>query len=120
MQRAREYFVRAFDLREHASEREKLLIAGHYYRVVSGELDKSAQVGQELIENYPRDSAGYSYLSKTRGLQGQFEKAVELAREVLQFAPDRVESYDRLMYSLVSWQHFDDARNSRSTGTTFG
>ncbi len=40
LRRAREYFTKAFQLREHASEREKLTIAANYYRDVTGELDK--------------------------------------------------------------------------------
>ncbi len=35
--RAREYFAKAFELREHASEREKLLITADYYSNVTGQ-----------------------------------------------------------------------------------
>ena len=52
--RASEYYTKAFQLREHASEREKLTIAADYYRNVTGELDKAAQTYQEEIESYPR------------------------------------------------------------------
>ncbi len=52
--RASEYFTKAFQLREHASEREKLDIAADYYQNVTGELDKAAQTYQEEIESYPR------------------------------------------------------------------
>ena len=48
------YFTKAFQLREHASEREKLAIAADYYSNVTGELDKAAQTYQEFIESYPR------------------------------------------------------------------
>ena len=52
--RASEYYTKAFQLREHASEREKLAITANYYRNVTGELDKAAQTYQEEIESYPR------------------------------------------------------------------
>jgi serine/threonine protein kinase len=45
--RASDYYTKAFQLREHASEREKLAITASYYRNVSGELDKAAQTYQE-------------------------------------------------------------------------
>ena len=45
--RASEYFTKAFQLREHASEREKLAIAANYYQNVTGELDKAAETYQE-------------------------------------------------------------------------
>jgi eukaryotic-like serine/threonine-protein kinase len=60
--RAREYFTHAFQLREHASEWEKLAIAALYYLHVTGELDKAAQTYQEWIADYPRDSAPYNNL----------------------------------------------------------
>jgi tetratricopeptide (TPR) repeat protein len=44
--RASEYNTKAFQLREHASEREKLWITANYYRSVTGELDKAAQTYQ--------------------------------------------------------------------------
>ena len=53
--RASEYFTKAFQLREHASEREKLDITADYYQNVTGELDKAAQTFQEEIESYPQD-----------------------------------------------------------------
>src|SRR3984957_1364657 len=43
MGRASDYFAKAFQLREHASEREKLTIEADYYVNVTGELDKAAQ-----------------------------------------------------------------------------
>src|SRR6202041_1047986 len=54
--RASEYFTRAFQLREHASEREKLAIAANYYKNVTGELDKAAQTFQEEIDSYARST----------------------------------------------------------------
>ena len=54
--RASEYLTKAFQLREHASEREKLTITADYYPSVTGELDKAAQTYQEEIESYPRES----------------------------------------------------------------
>ena len=53
--RASEYLTKAFELREHASERERLIITANYFQFVTGELDKAAQAYQQLIENYPRD-----------------------------------------------------------------
>ena len=41
LMRASEYTTKAFQLREHASERERLNIAAEYYREVTGELDKA-------------------------------------------------------------------------------
>jgi eukaryotic-like serine/threonine-protein kinase len=57
--RASEYFTKAFELREHASERERLYITALYFQSATGELDKAAQAYQQLVENYPRYGNGY-------------------------------------------------------------
>ena len=62
VERASEYYTKAFQLREHASEREKLMITADYYHDVTGELDKAAQTYQEQIESYPRECIAYLHL----------------------------------------------------------
>ena len=86
--RASEYYTKAFQLREHASEREKLDITVGYYLVVTGELDKAAQTCQEEIESYSRDVSGYNTLAYVYAEQGQYEKAMEFDRQRLPLAPD--------------------------------
>jgi serine/threonine protein kinase len=51
VERSREYISKAFQLREHASEREKLEITGDYYEFVTGELDKATKTFQEEMDN---------------------------------------------------------------------
>jgi len=108
--RASEYYAKAFRLREHASEREKLAITGNYYLIVTGELDKAAQTYQEEIESYPRDSRAHLDLGNVYTSQGQYERAMEAYRQSLRLAPDNVAPYSDLGNSLLSLQRFDEAR----------
>ena len=108
--RASEYFTKAFQLREHASEREKLRITGQYYQNVTGELDKAAQTYQERIESYPREPLAYGNLGIVYSEQGQYQKAIEITRQGLRLAPDRVGSYDNLTNYAVALQRFDETR----------
>jgi eukaryotic-like serine/threonine-protein kinase len=108
--RAREYYTKAFQLREHASERERLTITADYYSWVTGELDKAAQTYREEIESYPRDSAGYSGLGVTYDQQGQYQKAAEITRAGTRLPPDYVRCYVRLTNSTVAQQRFDEAK----------
>jgi Flp pilus assembly protein TadD len=109
--RASEYFSKAFQLREHASEREKLNIAADYYYLnVTGELDKAAQTHQETIESYPRDFRAYNNLGTVYGAQGQYEKAAELTRQGLRLAPERIASYVNLANYNLALQRFDETR----------
>jgi tetratricopeptide (TPR) repeat protein len=108
--RASEYFSKSFQLREHASERERLAIAAQYYLTVTGELDKAAQTYQELIANYPRYFAAHANLGNVYAEQGQYEKAAESTREALRLAPDNVGTYGNFANSMIALQRFDDAR----------
>ena len=80
VERASEYYTKAFQLREHASEREKLAINADYYRVVTGEREKAAQTYQEWIANYPRDYRAHLRLGTVFAEEGQYEKAAEITR----------------------------------------
>ncbi len=110
--RASEYFTKAFQLRDHASEREKLIISANYYQNVTGQLDKAAQTYQEMIDNYPRDATGYFNLSEVCTPQGLYEKALELTRQTQQMVPDRVALYENFGNILLALQRPDDARKS--------
>ncbi len=108
--RASDYFTKAFQLREHASEREKLVITAEYYSSVTGELDKAAQTVQEEIESYPRKSGSHLDLGNVYTAQGQYERATESYRQGLRLGPDSVVPYENLGNSLISLQRFDETR----------
>jgi len=108
--RASEYYTRAFQLRDHASEPEKLAIMGNYYRNVTGELSKAAQTYQEAIESYPEIYAAYNNLGIVNGQQGQYEDAAKVMRQCIRLAPDVVTCYENLVVYLVALQRFDEAK----------
>ena len=107
--RASEYYTKAFQLREHASEREKLVITADYYSSVTGELDKAAQTYQEKIESYPRESAAYGNLGIVYAALGQYDKAAEITRQSMRLASDYA-AYVNLVNYALAVQSFDDAR----------
>jgi eukaryotic-like serine/threonine-protein kinase len=108
--RATEYYTRAFQLRDHASEREKLSITAAYYRNVTGELDKAAQTYQEQIDNYPREPGAYNNRGLIYAEEGQYEKALELTQQALRLGPDTAVYYENLTNYTMALQHFDETR----------
>jgi serine/threonine protein kinase/tetratricopeptide (TPR) repeat protein len=108
LERANEYYRKAFQLRERASEREKRAITADYYLNVTGELDKAAQTYQEEIESYPRSSVPYGNLGVVLALQGQYEKATDATRQLIRLAPDQVSSYVNLADYSLALQRFDE------------
>jgi tetratricopeptide (TPR) repeat protein/predicted Ser/Thr protein kinase len=108
--RAAEYYSEAFQLREHASEREKLSIAADYYSHVTGELEKAAQTYQESIESYPQDYRAYNLLGIVYSAQGQYEKAAEITKQGLHISPNQGHNYDNLANYTLALQRFDETR----------
>jgi serine/threonine protein kinase len=110
--RANEYLTRAFKLREHASEREKLIIDSNYYSDVTGELDKAVPALQEEIESYPRDAGAYTRLSIVYAQQGEYGKAMEVFGK-RPIAPDEVALSGYEANLLLALQRFDEIRQSQ-------
>ena len=108
--RASEYYTKAFELRERASEREKLVITASYYLHVTGELAKAARTYEEWIESYPRDDAAQLDLGLTYTGQGRYEKSTEAYSASLHLVQDQVQSYVNLANSLLALGRFDEAR----------
>ena len=115
---ASDYFAKAFALREHTTEREKLLITSYYYQDVTGELEKAAQVYRDWIESYPRDLIAYGSLAILYFQQGEYEKSIETNRAFLQLSLDNVVAYENLAQVLLAAQRFDEARQILSQAQT--
>ncbi len=108
LERAREYRSKAFQLREHASEQEKLHITAHYYETVTGELNEAAQTYQAWIASYPRASAAYTNLCNLYNELGQYEKAMEACHESFRLGSEW--AYVQLSNSLLALHRFDEAQ----------
>jgi eukaryotic-like serine/threonine-protein kinase len=108
--RANECFTKAFQLREHASEREKLWITEQFYENVTGELKQAGQIAEQRTAEYPRDFSGYIDLGNVYAKQGYPEKAAEQYRNSIRVAPDIGAAYEILANALLASQRFDEAR----------
>jgi eukaryotic-like serine/threonine-protein kinase len=95
-ERGREYFARAFQLSDRASEREKLHISTSYYQFVTGELDKAIETFREWEENYPRDDVALTNFGNLYAEEGEYAQGAEKTEKSLQLNPDNVISYDNM------------------------
>ena len=105
----REYYAKAFALREHASELEKLTITIDYYGHVTGEWERTVQPLQEWIANYPRSYVPHLLLANAYSSSGDREKSCEETREAHRLAPDSQPPNNLALY-LIAAGHFDEAR----------
>ena len=108
--RAMEYYTRAFQLREHASDLERLSITAAYYRDVTGELEKAADAYQQMIDSYPRGSTAYSNVGLVSAQLGRYERAEEITRQALRMDPGAPLYYENLTIYTLALQHFDETR----------
>jgi len=109
VERASEYTTKAFQLREHTSARERMVITASYYSEVTGELDKAARAMEELGASYPEDTAkaGLGYISFE---EGEYEKGAKFFREQMLARPDDPVAYTHLANAGLILQNFDETR----------
>ena len=86
---------KAFELRDRASEREKLYIMSHYY-ADSGQYDKGITALELYEQTYPRDSTPANNLSSIYNLLGQYENALDKSRKAVELEPDSISGYVNL------------------------
>jgi len=110
--RGNEYLTKAFQLRERASESERLLIAADYYSFVTGELPKGAEALQEYIDFYPRNDAAYLDLAGVYNSEGRYQEAVETTQQGLGVNPDSLDLHENLAVFNIALQNFDEARRN--------
>jgi tetratricopeptide (TPR) repeat protein len=78
---AREHIRRAYELRDHATEREKLYISDRYFGVVLADLVKEIEVLEVYRQTYPRDFTPLTNLAVAYGAMGELERALDAALE---------------------------------------
>lgn len=103
------YYAKAFALREHASEVEKLNITASYYAHVTGQWEKVVDPLQEWVARYPRSTYARNFLGNAYSAMGEREKSCDVYRESLQVAPTN-SAYANLALYLVAAGHFEEAK----------
>jgi serine/threonine protein kinase len=107
---AGEYIQKAYDLRERASEREKLYITGHYYGMVTGDVEKEIELYHQWLQVYPRDIRAWSNLSLESQELGEYEKGLEAATQDLVVSPGDPYGFQNKMSAYMSMNRWDEAR----------
>jgi serine/threonine protein kinase/tetratricopeptide (TPR) repeat protein len=100
---------KAYELRDHTSERERFRISANYYTVVTGDLQKANQTYELWAQAYPRDDLPPINLGNNYSDMGQYEKAVAETLASLRLNPDSAISHGNLMEMYVALYHLNDA-----------
>jgi eukaryotic-like serine/threonine-protein kinase len=89
---AKTYREKAFELKDRASESERLYITGHYYDD-SGQLEKGIAAYELYKQTYSRDVTPYVNLSVRYSALGEFEKSLADGQDAIRVDPDEVKGY---------------------------
>jgi tetratricopeptide (TPR) repeat protein/predicted Ser/Thr protein kinase len=100
---------KAFELRDRASEHEKLYIMSHYY-VDSGQLEKGITALELYKQTYPRDSIPFNNLAAVYNQMGQYENALDNARQSVQLEPDSASGYSNIGFAYSGLNRLDEAK----------
>jgi tetratricopeptide (TPR) repeat protein len=100
---------KAFELRDRASEHEKLYIMSHYY-VDSGQLEKGITALELYKQTYPRDQIPYNNLAVVYNQMGQYENALDNARQAVELDPDSATGYSNVGFAYGGLNRLDEAK----------
>jgi eukaryotic-like serine/threonine-protein kinase len=107
---ARDNLKKAFDLKERASERERLYISAHYYNEGTGEVDKGIEVYEQWKTTYPHDAVPLDNLALQYEQIGQHEKALANASEALRLNPKDSYAYQNVAEDYERLNRYDEAK----------
>jgi eukaryotic-like serine/threonine-protein kinase len=105
---------KAFELRDRASEREKLYIMSHYY-TDNGQLDKGITAYELYRQTYPRDPIPFTNLANIYNQLGQFDNALEMGKRAVELDPDMLNSYGQVAEAYAGLNRLEEARATVNT-----
>jgi len=107
---AQKNIQKAYELREHVTDRERFYIETEYYDTVTGELEKSLEVCRLWEQMYPRDFIPHFTAGNVDDLLGRYENGLAEAQQSFRLAPavDLISAY--LVYSYLTMNQLEQAR----------
>jgi serine/threonine protein kinase/tetratricopeptide (TPR) repeat protein len=109
------YLKQAFDLKDRASERERLYIAGHYYDAI-GNIEQSLQTWQLYHQTYPNDEAPASNIAVLYSQLGDHEKEIQYSLEGIRVAPDSSYGYLNAAFGYSALGRFEESKAIAKSG----
>ncbi|MGH9745704.1 MAG: protein kinase domain-containing protein [Candidatus Acidiferrales bacterium] len=115
---ANEYVSKAFELRERASERERLHIEADYYTFVTGNVEKARTTYKNWIEIYPQDWIPYGNLAYVEAATGDCGQGIKDTQETLRRLPDSITHYANLLSFYICANRLDEAKSTYKEART--
>jgi eukaryotic-like serine/threonine-protein kinase len=104
------YLRKAFELRDRATEPERLYITGRYFDIVTGELEKGAETYRLWTRMYPGEWLAFNALANDANLMGRYQIAADAAARAVELEPRQIFGQTNLLAALLGLNRFDEAK----------
>ncbi len=104
---SRQYYKKAFDLRNRTTDRDRLYIITHYYAYTTGEINRAIEDYELWKTLYPRDLIPANNLAVEYLQIGQPQKSVESAIRAIQIDPNSKFPYAMLAQGYLRTGAYD-------------
>jgi serine/threonine protein kinase/tetratricopeptide (TPR) repeat protein len=119
--RSRESTIKAYQLRDRASDPERFFITAMYDRQVTGNLERERETLRLWAETYPRDAEPHSLLSGSNyQMTGAFDLSIEEAEKAIALDPGPEYPYMNLGFSYLYLGRLADAARSAQRASDRG
>jgi len=106
---AAENMQKAYELRAHVSENERLHIEMSYEFAVTRNFEAARKSALALSQIYPRDFSTYANLAVAYGYLGDYEKALAASQKAQELNPGVLQVYTNLIYDYMHLNRLSDA-----------
>jgi tetratricopeptide (TPR) repeat protein len=104
---------KAYQLRDRTSDPEKFFITASYELHVTGNLEKAQQTSELWARAYPRERLSHGFLGGIiYDIFGEYEKAVEESKKVIEIDPDSAIGYSQLAFNYEYLNRLEEAINT--------
>jgi eukaryotic-like serine/threonine-protein kinase len=107
---ASQLYQKAFDLSDHVSAKENLIIRARYYAEGQQDLEQGIKVYQLWAATYPHDWVPWMSLADEYTRLGQYSDAVTAGQRALQLEPNRPIIYTTLVRAYKRAGRFTEAK----------
>lgn len=114
---AEENLSKAYELREHVSEHERLFILSLYHEFVTGDLDEARKTYELRADVFPHDDIPIGNAGNLYFLLGQYDKALSATQEALRRNPGSRIWNGNLVSSYLALGRLQEAKAAAAAAT---
>jgi eukaryotic-like serine/threonine-protein kinase len=100
---------KAYALRGHVSEREKLDMEMYYDAFVTRNFEDARKSAQAAVQIYPRAWSTMANLGVFDSYLGEYDESLAMSKKVMDLAPGSTQVYTNLMIDHLHENHLDEA-----------